>query len=297
MHAHQMVDHTGRRLRHGRPRVNGVDIHYAIGGAGPPVYLIHGAPKTMFAWRHVIPLLTPTHTVVALDCRGYGDSSRPLDGYDTATMAADVAALAEHLGHHRFAVVGEDWGAAVGYVLAATHPSRVTHLVFQEMRLPGLDITARSAGLARDDTRTGWHFSFFAVPHIPELLMPGREREFWTAYLARQMYVPSSLTDADIAEVTDWVARPGGLHTVLSVYRAYDRDAAHHRALAATPLPMPVLAVGGDAYLADEPYEHMRAVATDAHRVVLAECGHNPALEAPGPLADALLPFLAPPAR
>lgn len=293
MHAHKMADHHGEPLRHARPTVNGVDIHYATAGTGEPVYLIHGAPKTMYVWRHVIPLLTPTHTVVALDCRGYGDSSRPLDGYDTATMAADVLALADYLGHDRFAVAGEDWGAALAFILAAAHPDRVTHLIFEEMRLPGLDIAPRAAGLARDDTRTGWHFAFFAVPHIPELLMPGRERPFWTAYMARQMFNPAALTGEDVDEVVDWVSRPGGLHTILSVYRAYDADAAHHRELARDPLRMPVLAVGGAAYLADEPYQHMRVVATDVHRLVLPNCGHNPPLEAPAELAAAILQFLS----
>jgi len=53
-----LADHAGVRLTHGRPKVNGVQIHYAIGGAGEPVFLLHGVPKTMLYWRHVVPLLT-----------------------------------------------------------------------------------------------------------------------------------------------------------------------------------------------------------------------------------------------
>ena len=54
-----LTDHAGVRLTHGKPKVNGVEIHYAIGGAGEPVFLMHGVPKTMSHWRHVVPLLTP----------------------------------------------------------------------------------------------------------------------------------------------------------------------------------------------------------------------------------------------
>ena len=43
-----LTDHAGVRLTHGKPKVNGVEIHYAIGGAGEPVFLLHGVPKTMF---------------------------------------------------------------------------------------------------------------------------------------------------------------------------------------------------------------------------------------------------------
>ena len=55
-----LTDHAGVRLTHGKPKVNGVEIHYAIGGAGEPVFLLHGVPKTMSYWRHVVPLLTRT---------------------------------------------------------------------------------------------------------------------------------------------------------------------------------------------------------------------------------------------
>ena len=46
-----LTDHAGVRLTHGKPKVNGVEIHYAIGGAGEPVFLLHGTPKTMSYWR------------------------------------------------------------------------------------------------------------------------------------------------------------------------------------------------------------------------------------------------------
>ena len=60
-----LTDHAGARLTHGKPKVNGVEIHYAIGGAGEPVFLLHGTPKAMSYWRHVVPLLTPHYTVIA----------------------------------------------------------------------------------------------------------------------------------------------------------------------------------------------------------------------------------------
>ncbi len=133
--AMNLTDHAGVPLTHGKPRVNGVEIHYAIGGAGEPVFLLHGVPKTMSYWRHVVPLLTPRYTVIAVDNRGAGGSQRPLTGYDTATMAGDVAELATHLGFDQFRVAGEDWGAAIAYAVAAFHRPRVQQLVFQETLL------------------------------------------------------------------------------------------------------------------------------------------------------------------
>jgi pimeloyl-ACP methyl ester carboxylesterase len=83
------------------------------------VFLVHGVPKTMSYWRHIVPLLTPHYTVIALDNRGCGGSQRPPAGYDTATMAGDVAELATYLGFDQFRVAGEDWGAAIAYAVAA----------------------------------------------------------------------------------------------------------------------------------------------------------------------------------
>ncbi|MFE2434155.1 alpha/beta fold hydrolase [Streptomyces sp. NPDC059409] len=101
--------------------------------------LLHGAPKTGYHWRHLVPKLTPHHTVVVPDLRGLGDSARPVSGYDSATMSDDTAELMARLGHETYAVIGEDWGAVIGYQLAARHPRRrrgVRALLLHARRYP-----------------------------------------------------------------------------------------------------------------------------------------------------------------
>jgi pimeloyl-ACP methyl ester carboxylesterase len=288
-----LADHAGVRLTHGKPKVNGVEIHYAIGGAGEPVFLLHGVPKTMSYWRHVVPLLTPHHTVVAVDKRGFGGSQRPLTGYDTATMAADVAELASHLGFDRFRVAGEDWGAAIAYAVAAFYRARVLQLVFQETLLPGLPPADRDPSLAPDDGRTGWHFSFFSLPNLPELLLDGRERPFWTYFARRQMWDPSALADDDIDEMVHSVEQPGGTRAILEMYRARQLDAEQNRPHYADPIGCPVLAVGAQAYLGDGVARQLAQVARDVRGVVIPASGHNIALENPAALAQAYLDFFA----
>ncbi|MEU9451127.1 alpha/beta hydrolase [Streptomyces sp. NPDC048277] len=290
--AHGMTDHTGARLRHGRHTVNGVDLHYALAGSGEPVVLLHGVPKTMFFWRHVIPLLTPRHTVVALDLRGFGGSARPPSGYDTRTLAGDVAAVMTALGFERFRVVGEDWGAAVAYAVAAFHRPRVVQLVYQETRLPGLEVP-HLASLSPEDPRTGWHRTLFALPHYPELLIAGRERAFWTYFMRRIMAIPSAYTDADADEYTHGLEQPGGNHAVFELYRATETDAEQNRPQFADRLTCPVLAVGGRAYLGAEPGHQMAQVAKDVRSTVIENAGHNIPLEAPEELARTYLDFFA----
>jgi pimeloyl-ACP methyl ester carboxylesterase len=288
-----LTDHAGAGLTHGKPRINGVEIHYAIGGSGAPVLLLHGVPKTMSYWRHVVPLLTPHYTVIAVDNRGFGGSQRPPAGYDTATMARDVAELAAHLGFDRFRVAGEDWGAAIAYAVAAFHRPRVQQLVFQETLLPGLPAGEHDPSLAPDDGRTGWHFSFFSLPNLPELLLAGRERPFWTYFARRQMWDPSALTESDIDEMVRSVEQPGGTRAILEMFRARQTDAEQNRPHYANPISCPVLAVGGQAYLGHHVSAQLAQVASDVRSAVIAESGHNIALENPAALAKAYLDFFA----
>lgn len=111
----------------------GATLHTVVGGSGPPVLLIHGAPLTHLSWFRVAPELAKKYTVVAADLRGYGDSSKPADGadhvnYSKRAMAQDQVDLMHHFGFDRFAVVGHDRGGRVAHRLALDHPDSVTRM-------------------------------------------------------------------------------------------------------------------------------------------------------------------------
>lgn len=116
-----------------RVRTSGAELHTVIGGSGPPLLLIHGAPLTHLSWYRVAPELARRYTVIAPDLRGYGDSSKPEDGenhinYSKRAMAQDKVELMQHFGFDRFAVVGHDRGGRVAHRLALDHPQAVTRL-------------------------------------------------------------------------------------------------------------------------------------------------------------------------
>ena len=119
--------------------------HAVIGGEGPPLLLVHGWPENWYAWRLVMPALARDFEVIAVDQRGIGLTGKPKDGYDTGTLANDLVALMDALGHERFAVVGHDTGLAIGYALAADHPDRVERVALID--IPGPPIAAPSPPL------------------------------------------------------------------------------------------------------------------------------------------------------
>ena len=152
-----------------------VTVHARIGGEGPPVLLLHGFPQMHVMWHHVAPGLARSHTVVASDLRGYGDSSRPPSGADHAgysfrAMAADQHALMASLGHDRYAVVGHDRGARVAHRLALDAPDAV-------VRAALLDILPTTHVYDSVDRRLAtayYHWFFFLQPApLPERLIAG----------------------------------------------------------------------------------------------------------------------------
>src|SRR6476659_8733100 len=106
-----------------------VRLHAVTGGEGPPLLLVHGWPQKWYAWRMLMPALAEDFEVIAVDQRGIGLSDKPADGYDIGTLAADLVALMEALGHERFAMYGTDTGMPIAYALAADHPERLSRLV------------------------------------------------------------------------------------------------------------------------------------------------------------------------
>ncbi|MET8212931.1 alpha/beta fold hydrolase [Streptomyces sp. NPDC005373] len=129
-------------------------------------------------WRFVIPRLTEHFRVVAVEPRGVGRSDKLHGGYDTGTVAAELAALVRELGHDRFAVAGHDIGMWLGYALAADHADAVERLALLDATIPGLAPDIPFFGSeAQNDLL--WHFAFNRKRSVNELLVSGREHIYY----------------------------------------------------------------------------------------------------------------------
>ena len=114
-------------------QTSGATINGVIGGQGPPLLLLHGAPQSHISWRLIAPDLAKAYTVVAPDLRGYGDSSKPEDKpdhspYSKRAMAVDQIELMKNFGFESFRLVGHDRGGRVSHRLALDHTNAVTRL-------------------------------------------------------------------------------------------------------------------------------------------------------------------------
>lgn len=288
-----IADHKGVPVKHGRAFVNGVRLHYYMAGEGEPLFLLHGVPKTSYHWRRVIPLLTPYYTVIAPDLRGLGDSERPMEGFDMNNMAEDIAQLATHLGYEEFYIAGEDWGAAFAYQLAANYPERVKKLIFQEMTLPGLGLEDYSF-LTRENVSTYvwlWHINFYSVPNFPEMLITGKEKEYFNYFMKHETHNPQAIAPDALDEYVRCYSAPGGIRSMCEIYRATLDDADQIREVSKNKLKMPVLAVGSEYFIGEDNERQMRELAEDVSAVILP-WGHQLAEEDPEGLAAAYLDFL-----
>ncbi|MER5604387.1 alpha/beta hydrolase [Streptomyces sp. NPDC002265] len=273
-------------------RAGGLRQHVVIGGDGPPLLLVHGWPQNWYAWRMLMPALARDYTVIAVDQRGIGLTDKPKDGYDTRTLAGDLVALMDALGHERFAVAGHDTGMPIGYALAADHPDRIDRLAVAEAVIPGVTASPSLFGTARGNDML-WHFPFNRLDKVNEQLVRGREDVYFgwqfTTKAARR------LPERDVRYYVDLLAsHRDALRGSFGWYRAFEASFAQNEQRKARRLTLPVLAIGGAASVGEGVGNTMRSVADDVRSLVIPDCGHWVAEEAPEEMLTALTAFLAP---
>jgi pimeloyl-ACP methyl ester carboxylesterase len=268
--------------------------HAVIGGEGPPLLLVHGWPENWYAWRLLMPTLAQDFEVIAVDQRGIGLSDKPEDGYDAGTLAGDLVALMDALGHERFAVVGHDTGYFISYALAADHPDRVDRVALAEVPGPPGVIPSPPMFVPKPVNNRLWHIPFNRVnDKLTEKLVSGREDVFFGYEFAIQSG-GVSLPDDTLQYYFDLFSDPDTLRGSFGLYRAWDTTVAQNEQRKTKPLTMPVLGIGGELSWGEAAGEAMKPAANDVQTVVIPGVGHWVAEQAPDEMLAALTAFLAP---
>lgn len=280
----------------------GVEIAARVGGAGPPLLLLHGHPQTKALWHKVAPALMRQFTVVAADLRGYGESSKPAgdaDGpghvaYAKRRMAEDQRQLMQALGFPRFSVLAHDRGARVAHRLAMDAPAAVRRLVLLDIA-PTLAMYEQTGEAF---ARAYWHWFFLIQPApLPERLIEADPAAYVREVMGRR---DAGLAPFDARALADYqrcLALPGAAHGLCEDYRAAASiDLDHERAdrEAGRRLAMPLRVLWGERGVVQRcfrPLDEWRRLAADVSGQALP-CGHYLAEEAPQALLDQVLPFL-----
>ena len=286
------VQHDGQSLQ---VRAGGSDC----GNGLPPLLLLHGHPQTQAMWHKVAPALAQSRSVVLMDLRGYGDSSRPTPTADHAAhskraMAADAVAVMRALGHSHFDILAHDRGARVAHRLALDHPQAVRRLLLLDIA-PTL---AMYEGTTREFALAYWHWFFLVQPApLPERLIEADPVAYLLDLMGRRDAGLQGFDARAWAEYERCIALPGTAQAMCEDYRAaasidLDHDRADREAGRRIHAPLRVLwgAQGVVVRCFDVLALWQQAAANVSGQAL--PCGHYIAEEAPQALlADAVAFF------
>lgn len=275
-------------------------IFARVGGAGPPLLLLHGYPQTHACWHKITPALARAFTVVVADLRGYGQSAAPPGGaghrtYSKRAMAEDCAALMHGLGFGRFVVAGHDRGGRVGYRLALDRPDVVTRLAVLDI-LPTIEVWERMNAAS---ALASYHWTFLAQPYpMPETLIaasPGYYADHTLASWTRDKTLGAFAPEA-LDQYRAQFSSPERIHAMCEDYRAgatYDRVADAGDRAAGRKIACPTLALWGSNYVgrgAADPLAIWGDVAANVTGREI-ESGHFLAEENPGETLKSMMAF------
>ncbi|WP_240612945.1 alpha/beta fold hydrolase [Chitinophaga parva] len=271
-------------FKHAYAHVNGIDIHYVVGGSGEPLVLLHGFGQNWYMWARLMPELSKHFTVIAPDLPGVGESGKPDTGYDKKTMATYIHGLVQSLHYQHINLAGHDIGLMVAYAYAAQFPDEVNKLALMDALLPGIEpVWSQVKGSA-------WWFGFFAWPASGELVA-GRERLFLTNFWPQVAHVKDPFTPAEVNEYVRAYAVKGGTTGAFHWFGAFEQDAKDNQEFAKTKLKMPVLAMGGEYFAAAFLTEHCKLVAEHVETADIKGSGHWVVEENTAAVQEGLLHF------
>ncbi|NGZ87319.1 alpha/beta fold hydrolase [Duganella aceris] len=267
-------------------QVNGVRLHYKVGGKGTPVVLLHGYGQTGHMWIPAMRELVKNHTVIVPDLRGAGGSEKAASGYDKKTLAVDIHELVKTISSEPAAVVGHDIGMMVAYGYAAQFPADTSKLVVMDAFVPGVGDWRNAFPRA-----AVWHFYFYG--ETPLALVKGRERiyfeHFWNDFSADQ---GKSIKEADRKLYTAAYAQPGGMRAGFAYFSDFERDAADFGPMSQTKLTMPVLSIAGEKSAGAFLGTQAQMYASNVQSVIIKGSGHWLIDEAPEQVVPALVAFI-----
>lgn len=197
-------------------KANGMSFAVNIRGdkSGTPVFLLHGFPESAVMWdKFMDDLAAQGYYAIAPNQRGYSAGARPLekDAYSLKNLASDVIAIADALELQTFHLIGHDWGAGVGWQVAADHPDRI--LSYAALSVPHIDSFGRAYREDPDQHESSAYIRFFQKKILPEFMLAKNDYE-------KLKKIWKEHDDAEIAHYISILGQENALTSALNWYRA-----------------------------------------------------------------------------
>jgi pimeloyl-ACP methyl ester carboxylesterase len=234
--------------------VNGIQMYYAVFGAGDPILLIHGGLGHADIWASQVATMSKTHKVIVADSRGHGRSTRTEQPYGYDLMASDYLALLDYLKIDKTALVGWSDGGIIGIDIALHHPERLTRLF------------AQAANVTTDGVDPGVMTNKTFAAYIDR---SGRDY--------KKMSKTPDQYDAFVAQISHmWESEP-----------AWTKEQ-----LGKITTPTAIVAGDHDEAIKREHTEYMASVIPGAKLIILPNASHFAMLQAPDEYSQAALDFI-----
>lgn len=275
----------------------GIELAVTEAGEGPAVVLVHGWPETKHSWRHQLPALADAgYRAIALDCRGYGGSSKPShrDAYGLVKVVEDVIGLVEAMALSHPVLVGHDWGSLVTWTAAVLHPDRFRALASLNVPYRGWCVGFPTIDYMREHLadRFGYVIAFQAEGRTEASF--NKDPDGFLQRVYGSIATDSGfMSDADFAVYRNAFVT-GGMTPPLNYYRnidanheafeSFENAEIHLPTLMVTadsdPILPPSLAIGMERWIPNLTVEHVTG------------SGHWTQQEQPGQVNAALISFL-----
>jgi len=271
--------------------VHGHRLSYLRAGSGPPLLLLHGIANNCQTWADVIPRLAESHTVIAPDLLGHGESDKPRGDYSIAGYANGLRDLTSMLDIERVTVVGHSLGGGIALQFAYQFPERCERLALVGSGGLGPEL---SAGL-RAATLPGSELVLGALTGVSGPLRVGLRglNRLGQVTGVQRLHDLAEAGDALLA-LEDVEARRAFLRTLRGVADARGQAvSALDRLYLANAVPMLVVWGSRDPIVPALHAETVRDLVPTARVEVFRGAGHWPHLDDPDRFCDVLLDFIA----
>lgn len=219
-----------------------------MGEGGDVALFLHGFPESRRSWRRQLPVLTDLGwRAIAVDQRGYGESSRPrgVEAYDITHLVDDVATLFDAFEARRRILIAHDWGGAVAWAFAMNAVRPLDALIVLNMPHPSIFLRALRSDLSQ--VLRSWYIAFFQLPLLPEVLLTaGGAKAIGNAF-TQMATRKDAFLEEDLDHYRANALRPGAMTAMINWYRAAARSGLGGWGSKITPMiETPTLLIWGE---------------------------------------------------